>query len=78
MTVVVVFILWLGMVQYFQEGRKYVAFFDESVQGLQKDSAVKYRGVDIGRVEDIRVAPDGRRCSDRTESARTAIESGKT
>ena len=60
MTVVVAFILWLGMVQYFQEGRKYVAFFDESVQGLQKDSAVKYRGVDIGRVEDIRVAPDGR------------------
>lgn len=60
MAVVVIFILWLGMVQYFQEGRKYVAFFDESVQGLQKDSSVKYRGVDIGRVEDIRVAPDGK------------------
>ena len=60
MAVVVIFILWLGMVQYFQEGRKYVAFFDESVQGLQKDSSVKYRGVDIGRVDDIRVAPDGR------------------
>jgi len=60
MAVVVIFILWLGMVQYFQEGRKYVAFFDESVQGLQKDSAVKYRGVDIGRVSDIRVAPDGK------------------
>lgn len=59
MTVVVVFILWLGMLQYFQEGRNYTAFFDESVQGLRKDSAVKYRGVDIGRVEDIRVAPDG-------------------
>ena len=60
MAVVVIFILWLGMVQYFQEGRKYVAFFDESVQGLQKDSSVKYRGVDIGRVDDIRVAPDSR------------------
>ena len=60
MAVVVVFILWLGMLQYFQEGRKYTAFFDESVQGLRKDSAVKYRGVDIGRVEDIQVAPDGR------------------
>lgn len=60
MAVVVVFILWLGLMQYFQEGRKYVAFFDESVQGLSKDSAVKYRGVDIGRVDDIRVAPDGR------------------
>jgi phospholipid/cholesterol/gamma-HCH transport system substrate-binding protein len=60
MAVVVVFILWLGLVQYFAEGRKYVAYFDESVQGLQQDSAVKYRGVDIGRVDDIRVAPDGR------------------
>src|SRR6056297_2746179 len=60
MAVVVIFILWLGLMQYFQEGRKYVAFFDESVQGLSKDSAVKYRGVDIGRVDDIRVAPDGR------------------
>src|SRR6056297_284740 len=60
MAVVVVFILWLGMVQYFQEGRKYVAFFDESIQGLKKDSSVKYRGVDIGRVDNIRVAPDGR------------------
>src|SRR6056297_3346379 len=60
MAVVVIFILWLGLMQYFVEGRKYVAFFDESVQGLNKDSAVKYRGVDIGRVDDIRVAPDGR------------------
>lgn len=60
MAVVVVFILWLGLVQYFAEGRKYTAFFDESVQGLQKDSAVKYRGVDIGRVDSIQVAPDGR------------------
>lgn len=60
MAVVIVFILWLGMVEYFEEGRKYIAFFDESIQGLKKDSSVKYRGVDIGRVEDIRVAPDGK------------------
>lgn len=57
---VIVFILWLGLSQYFKEGRKYVAFFDESVQGLRKDSSVKYRGVDIGIVESIRVAPDGK------------------
>jgi len=35
-----------------------VAFFDESVQGLDKDSPVKYRGVSIGRVKSISVAPD--------------------
>ena len=56
---VIVFILWLGLSQYFKEGRKYLAFFDESVQGLKKDSFVKYSGVDIGRVESISVAPDG-------------------
>ncbi len=60
MAVVVLFIIWLGLMQHFQEGRKYTAFFDESVQGLKKDSSVKYRGVDIGRVDSIRVAPDGR------------------
>jgi phospholipid/cholesterol/gamma-HCH transport system substrate-binding protein len=59
MTLVIVAVLWLGMSQYFREARHYVVFFDESVQGLSKDSAVKYRGVGIGRVESISVAPDG-------------------
>jgi phospholipid/cholesterol/gamma-HCH transport system substrate-binding protein len=59
LTMVIVAVLWLGMSQYFKEARHYVAFFDESVQGLSKDSAVKYRGVGIGRVESISVAPDG-------------------
>lgn len=51
-------ILWLGMSHYFEEGKYYVAFFDESVQGLDRDSPVKYRGVSVGRVESISVAPD--------------------
>jgi phospholipid/cholesterol/gamma-HCH transport system substrate-binding protein len=51
-------IVWIGASKYFQKGATYVTFFDESVQGLQLDSSVKYRGVDVGRVERIRVAPD--------------------
>ena len=51
-------IIWLGMSNYFEKGLYYVAYFDESVQGLDKDSPVKYRGVSIGRVESINVAPD--------------------
>jgi len=51
-------ILWLGMSHYFEKGQHYVAFFDESVQGLDKDSPVKYRGVSVGRVQSISVAPD--------------------
>lgn len=51
-------ILWFGFSDYFEKGKFYAAYFDESVQGLDKDSAVKYRGVTVGRVESIDVAPD--------------------
>jgi phospholipid/cholesterol/gamma-HCH transport system substrate-binding protein len=51
-------VVWLGASRYFEEGTLYVTYFDESVQGLQVDSRVKYRGVDVGKVERIRVAPD--------------------
>lgn len=57
---VVAAIIWVGATKYFEKGKKYVTYFDESVQGLQKDSNVKYRGVEVGRVESIRVAPDNR------------------
>lgn len=56
--ITVVAIIWVGATKYFEKGNRYVAYFDESVQGLQKDSIVKYRGVDVGRVERISVAPD--------------------
>jgi len=52
-------IVWLGMSNYFEKGRNYSAYFDESVQGLDRDSPVKYRGVAIGRVKNVRLAPDG-------------------
>lgn len=51
-------IMWLGISHYFEKGKLYAAYFDESVQGLNKDSPVKYRGVTIGRVDGIGVAPD--------------------
>ena len=53
-------IVWLGASQYLKGAEKYVTFFNESVQGLQVDSIVRYRGVDVGRVKAIRVAPDSR------------------
>jgi phospholipid/cholesterol/gamma-HCH transport system substrate-binding protein len=53
-------IIWVGATSYFQKGETYVSYFDESVQGLQVNSAVKFRGVDVGLVEGIRVAPDHR------------------
>jgi phospholipid/cholesterol/gamma-HCH transport system substrate-binding protein len=53
-------IIWIGATQYFWVGKLYVTYFDESVQGLQRDSEVKYRGVTVGRVDDVRIAPDNR------------------
>ena len=52
--------IWLGMSRYFEKGRFYVTYFNESVQGLDKDSPVKYRGVSVGRVYSIGVAPDSK------------------
>lgn len=58
-SVTIIGIIWLGMSNYLEKGRLFVAYFDESVQGLDVDSPVKYRGVHIGRVHRIGVAPDG-------------------
>src|SRR5512140_284702 len=51
-------VVWLGASKYFEKGTLYVTYFDESVQGLQVDSEVKYRGVGVGNVKSIGVAPD--------------------
>ncbi|MBA3018152.1 MAG: MCE family protein [Proteobacteria bacterium] len=56
--IAMVTIMWLGKFHYLEESQYYIVYFDESVQGLDKDSPVKYRGVSIGRVENIVVAPD--------------------
>ena len=56
--ITIIAIIWLGASHYFEKGNRFVTYFDESVQGLNPDSTVKYRGVDIGRVEKILVAPD--------------------
>ncbi len=56
----VVAIIWVGATSYFQKGKTYISYFDESVQGLQLDSAVKFRGYEVGMVNAIRLAPDNR------------------
>jgi phospholipid/cholesterol/gamma-HCH transport system substrate-binding protein len=55
-----VIIIWVGASGIFTKGSLYTTYFDESVQGLQVDSAIKYRGVEIGKVQSIGVAPDYR------------------
>lgn len=65
--------VWLGMTKFLMKGTHYVTYFNESVQGLDKDSPVKYRGVPVGRVERIEVAPDS-----KLVKVVLRIESGQT
>lgn len=54
-------IVWLGANRFQREIISAWTYFDESVQGLETGSAVKFRGVLIGNVAQISVAPDQRR-----------------
>jgi len=51
-------IFWLGANQYLKEQKFYSSFFNTSVEGLEKGSAVKYQGVPVGSVKQIKVASD--------------------
>lgn len=53
-------VVWLGAAEIDKEVAHYVTYFDESVQGLDVGSPVKFRGVRIGNVSRIGVAPDHR------------------
>ena len=56
---ILVFMLMLGLSDLFHDGHRYSAYFRESVRGLNPGAEVAYRGVEVGRVESIRLAPDG-------------------
>ena len=53
----IAFALWLGKYDKDSDFKEYKIYFNESVNGLSKDSTVKYKGVDIGRVKSIRIDP---------------------
>ncbi len=60
MMILAAVIIWVGASRILMKGSLYAVYFDESVQGLQVDSAIKYRGVEIGKVQSIDVAKDFR------------------
>ena len=51
-------IIALGLRRLNRDGIPMVTYFDESVQGLDTGSPVKFRGVTIGNVQSITIAPD--------------------
>jgi ABC-type transporter Mla subunit MlaD len=54
------FLIWLGSQSFRKETVRYVSFFDEPVTGLEIGSPVSFRGVRLGNVELIDIAPDRR------------------
>lgn len=58
--VLIIVIVWLGASKFFQRYEYYVTYFDESISGLDLGSPVSYRGVPVGLVSNIDIAPDGK------------------
>jgi phospholipid/cholesterol/gamma-HCH transport system substrate-binding protein len=56
-------VVWLGAGLLQEEMVEYTSYFDESIQGLAVGSPVSFRGVDVGRVSALGVAPDTRHVS---------------
>jgi len=50
-------VLWLTVGAQDEVFDNYVVYLEESVAGLSPKAAVRYRGVDVGRVESIRLDP---------------------
>lgn len=53
-------VVFLGAQSLKKQSVEYKTYFDESVQGLEVGSPIKFRGVIIGNVSSIDVAPDHR------------------
>jgi phospholipid/cholesterol/gamma-HCH transport system substrate-binding protein len=57
-----VFVFWLGGYSLSEQTSRYLILFEGTVTGLQQGSPVRFRGVPVGQVTDIRLDPaDARR-----------------
>jgi len=53
--VLIVAVIAFGSGQFFKKSREFVLYFDNSVNGLRVGAPVKFKGVEIGSVKDIRL-----------------------
>lgn len=59
MTLLIFALLFWGILRYSGDTKMYVTYFNQDVSGLNKDTPVKYRGVNVGRITSVELAPDG-------------------
>jgi phospholipid/cholesterol/gamma-HCH transport system substrate-binding protein len=74
LTAIVVTAFALGVRGVHTETVTYHTYFDESVQGLEIGAPIKYRGVPIGAVADIAIAPDDKHVDVQMALNRERIE----
>jgi len=56
--VLIVIVLWLVRGGPQRTYRSYYAYFGDSVSGLNEDSVVRYKGINVGRVRNMRLDPE--------------------
>ncbi len=64
---VAVALIWLGAAKFFSATNDYVTYLNESVQGLDVGSPVKFMGVSVGTATAIKIAPRGQLVEVRME-----------
>jgi phospholipid/cholesterol/gamma-HCH transport system substrate-binding protein len=62
------FTIWLMGSGDFSPKQRYTVYFTDTVSGLVDESPVRYQGVDVGQIVDIRLAPE------RTDLVKVDIE----
>lgn len=68
----IAFTYWLLKPTVNEQTQKYNILFDESVLGLNIDAAVKFRGIDVGKVTRLRISPEN---SEQVEVQVTVLKS---
>lgn len=53
-----IFIIWLAGTHDARNYARYTIYFTDPVSGLKNSAIVQYRGVDVGRVRDVRLSPN--------------------
>lgn len=52
----IIFVIWLAGTHDGRNYNRYTVYFHDAVNGLQESAVVQYRGIEVGRVKDVRLS----------------------